>query len=76
VTFGRSGYVMPKEQMSISTKSGGLVVSVNPKFENHGTINSTEDLDGYMTKWGEGVARHTEKFVREQFSASGMAYMR
>ena len=76
VIFGSAATVIPNQEanMKVSTKTGNLVVQVNPSFSNHGTINSTEDLDGYMTTWGEGIANRTEQFVREQFGQTGLAY--
>ncbi len=78
VMFGAGATVIPNSaaQMQISSKTGGITIQVNPVFSNHGTVNSTEDLEGYMQKWGDGIVTGVVKHVEDQFRSTGLAYNR
>lgn len=73
VMFGQRGMVLPNTA-TIQSAPKGTTLVINPKFENHGTINSAEDLNNMFTQWSENIALNVKDYVTGEFGSSGLAY--
>ena len=66
----KSAYVIPNQVFE--PQRGSVMVTLYPTFNNHGTINSAEDIDQMFNEWGTGIITGVSKTIREQYGAAGL----